>query len=84
MYNPFSPRIRGKPLPSLLSERNEQVHTALRKPIAGFYSLATLRDYEPLVDTMIENLVAKLEPFAQDGSVCDMASWLRWCKSWVP
>ena len=80
MYEPFSPRIGGKPLPSLVSERDEHVHMALRKPVAGFYSLTTLLDYEPLVDSEIQKLVRKLRPFAYDGSVCDMTSWLCWCR----
>ena len=80
MYDPFSPRIKGKPLPSLFTERNERIHSALRKPIASAYNITTVLDHEPLVDTMIEKLLSKLKPFAADSQPCDIGSWLRWCK----
>ena len=79
MYDPFSPRVKGKPLASLLSERDEKVHLALRRPVASAYTLSTLLDYEPLVDTMIEKLLNYLSPYATEGKVCDLNSWLRWC-----
>jgi hypothetical protein len=41
----------GKVLENMSSTRDEDVHSKLRRPVAHAYSLGTLIDYEPLVDS---------------------------------
>ncbi len=83
MYDPFAPRVNGKPVVSWLSVRDPNAHARIKKPIASAYSLSVLKEYEPLVDDMILKFMDRLEDFGknQKAEPCDMAVWLRLCRS---
>lgn len=85
MYDPFAPRVNGKPVISWLSVRDREEHARIKKPIASAYSLSVLREYEPLVDEMIIKFMDRLEESAkmQSTRICDMAIWLRLCRPMV-
>ncbi|KAL9615786.1 MAG: hypothetical protein Q9160_009260 [Pyrenula sp. 1 TL-2023] len=79
MYDAFGPRINGKRAVSWLSARDPQDHTAIKRPIAGAYALSRISGYEPLVDEVISNFVARLnsEFAVEHKRPCDMAAWMR-------
>lgn len=82
-YNPFQLDDNGKGLPrSLLSVQDEKIHAVMRRPIASAYTMSTLVEYEPLVDTVIEDFLRELESryAAGDTTECDIAAWLQYCK----
>ena len=82
MYDPFSPRVNGKPVVSWLSVRDPNAHARIKKPIASAYSISVLKGYEPPVDDMILKFMDRLEDFGknQNAEPCDMAVWLRLCR----
>lgn len=82
MYDPFAPRVNGKPVVSWLSVRDPKAHAEIKKPVARAYSLSELKEYEPLVDDMIVKFMDRLEDFSKDKNPepCDMAVWLRLCR----
>ena len=83
MYDPFAPRINGKPVDSWLSVREPKAHATIKRPIASAYSLTMLTEYESLVDDMIKKFMDRLEDVSrcQEDMECDMAVWLRLCKA---
>ena len=80
MYDPFAPRVNGKPVASWLSVREPKTHARIKKPVASAYSLSGLKEYEPLVDDMIMKFMDRLEESGKGTGTCDMAVWLRLCR----
>jgi hypothetical protein len=64
----------GKVLENMSSTRDEDVHSKLRRPVAHAYSLGTLIDYEPLVDSTSIVFMSQMEDrfvkTFQDGCRC--------------
>ena len=56
---------------------------AIKKPIASAYSFSNVLQYQPLVDQVISKFMNRLheEFICRKDRVCDMALWLRLCKS---
>lgn len=83
MYNIFSPRVNGVPLPSLLSMRDEKEYARQKKKIAHTYSLSSLTEYEPLVDGIILKLMDQFRVRfdKQNNKSCDLGVWIRYCKT---
>lgn len=78
-YAPLQTIINGKRTASLVADTDEVHHAAARKSIASAYSLSTLIEYEPLVDTTTEALFRELDQrFAEHGQVCDLGKWIQY------
>ena len=57
---------------------DEADQSKARRGIAHNYSLSTLVDYEPLVDSTMATFFKQLdERFADTGDVCDFSKWLQ-------
>lgn len=41
--------------------------------------MSTLTEFEVFVDKTIHTMIGRLDEFARDGRVCDMAIWLQYC-----
>lgn len=67
----------GTVLQNVSSTRDETLHRDLRRPVAHAYSLGTLREFEPLVDSTSICFLQQMEKFARSGEVCSLASWLQ-------
>ncbi|KAL4935106.1 hypothetical protein BDV06DRAFT_217668 [Aspergillus oleicola] len=68
----------GTVLDNVSSTRDETKHSALRRPIANAYALATLIEYEPLVDSTSRIFFQQMESrFAKTGEECDLSKWLQ-------
>lgn len=72
----------GKRLPSLFSTTDESFHASLRRAVSNAFSLSTLLQYEPLVDSTTSEFLKQLQlRFAdREGSEgnFDFARWLQY------
>jgi cytochrome P450 len=68
----------GKRLPSLFSTTSEPFHQQLRRSVNSAFSMSSLTQYEPLVDSTTEIFLEQTEKlFAEQGNSCDFAKWLQ-------
>ncbi|KAH7412661.1 cytochrome P450 [Cadophora sp. MPI-SDFR-AT-0126] len=68
----------GHRLPSLFSTTSEPFHAQLRRSVNSAFSMSTLIQYEPFVDSTTElflNQTDKIFASTRDG--CDFARWLQ-------
>ena len=73
---------RGKPIPGIFAAQDEAVHRALKKPVSGSYSMSTLVNFEPYVDTTMRVFCDQLKArFVRDSGdmspPCDFGQWLQ-------
>jgi hypothetical protein len=72
---------RGKILPNLFNSTDERYHAKLRKSVASAYSMSTLVQFEPLVDSTIMTFINALQDRFADKDdalgICDLGEWLH-------
>lgn len=73
----------GQQLDSLFTTQDVAYHSKLRRAISNAYSLSTLVNFEPLVDSTTTIFLEELERrFASDKSsspaICDFGAWLQY------
>ena len=77
-YRVLSFYVKGKAIPGLFATQDRRIHTLLRKPISGIYSMTNLMSYEPMVDSTIHCFFEQLdERFARPSRVCNLDVWLQ-------
>lgn len=65
-------------IPAVFPTRDENLHRALKKPIAPLYSLSHAASLETRVDDVLSVLVAQLDKrFVQTSSELDLDFWSR-------
>ncbi|KIX02848.1 uncharacterized protein Z518_08791 [Rhinocladiella mackenziei CBS 650.93] len=69
--------FKGKFTPSLFTALDENYHALYRKPIANAYSMSTIVEFEPLVDSTSSLLMSRLDQFAASGASLDFGVWLQ-------
>ncbi len=58
---------------------DEAQHAAMKRPVAQAYSLSTLVEYEPFIDSTTAVLLSRLdELYAGTNQVCDLGQWLQY------
>ncbi|KAG9231200.1 cytochrome P450 [Amylocarpus encephaloides] len=68
----------GHRLPSLFSSTSETFHAQLRRCVNSAFSMSTLVQYEPFVDSTTELFLSQTEKiYAQTGDVCNFSRWLQ-------
>ena len=78
-YSVWHNIVNGKRVASMVFTTDEAQHAAMKKPIAASYSLSTVKEFEPLLDSTTAVFLSRLdELFAETGKVCDMGVWLQW------
>lgn len=78
-YEVWQNMVNGKRVASLVFTTDEALHARMKKPIAAAYSLSTLKEFEPLIDSTTAVFLSRLdELFAETGKVCDLSTWLGW------
>ncbi|KAK4555552.1 hypothetical protein LTR86_007305 [Recurvomyces mirabilis] len=77
-YRLFDIKTPGGPASTIFSERSEDVHRVSKRPIAGAYSMATLRELEPMCDDCSAIFMRKMEGFAVGGGAFDLGAWVHW------
>lgn len=68
---------QGQFTPSLFTTLDEGYHAKFKRPIANAYSMSTMIEFEPLVDSTIHLFMSRLDEFASSGSVLDFGKWLQ-------
>lgn len=72
----------GTPLEGLFSTTDEKYHAKFRKAISSAYSMSTLVQFEPLVDSTTAKFLQELsERHADRGNadgICDLGAWLQY------
>ncbi|KAJ5267147.1 hypothetical protein N7478_009955 [Penicillium angulare] len=63
---------------SLFSTRDEQFHREQKRPIANAYSLTSLLELEPAVDSCTEIFRSQLLSFADKKRPIDLGAWLQY------
>ncbi|KAF2160362.1 hypothetical protein M409DRAFT_29211 [Zasmidium cellare ATCC 36951] len=78
-YHVWQNIVNGKRAASLVFTTDEAEHAKMKRPIASAYSLSTLVEFEPLIDSTTAVFLSRLdEVFANTGKVCDLGTWLQW------
>jgi len=68
----------GHRLPSLFSTTDEGFHAQLRRSVNSAFSMSTLVQYEPFVDSTTEIFLSQTDKlYAQTGQSCDFSNWLQ-------
>lgn len=62
----------------LFNTQDNLLHRQMKKPIASIYSMSTLVEFEPYVDTTIEFFLRRLKVQSQTSEPCDLGTWLQW------
>ncbi|KAJ6166878.1 Cytochrome P450 [Penicillium chermesinum] len=68
----------GKPTPTLFTTTDENFHAAIKRPVTSAYSMSTLTEFEPFVDSTIHTFFRRLDEFVTQNKVCDIAVWLQY------
>lgn len=78
-YSVWQNIVNGKRTASLVFTTDEQQHATMKRPIASAYSLSTLVEFEPLIDSTTAVFLDRVDQlFATTGRVCDLGTWLQW------
>lgn len=68
----------GHRLPSLFSSTSESFHAQLRRSVNSAFSMSTLIQYEPFVDSTTELFLSQTDKlYAETGDGCDFSRWLQ-------
>lgn len=82
-YRVWQNIVNGKRTPSLVFTTDEAQHAVMKRPVAQSFSLSTLVEFEPLIDSTTAVFLSRLDDlFASPGKagneVCDLGQWLQW------
>jgi hypothetical protein len=70
--------VNGRRVASMVFTVDEAQHAAMKRPIAQAYSLSTLVEFEPFIDSTTAVLFSRLdELFANSNKICDLGEWLQ-------
>jgi hypothetical protein len=67
----------GRRLQSLFNTIDEKHHAKLRRAVANAFSMSTVVQFEPLVDSTITTFVEAMEERFVDKKTCDFGEWLH-------
>jgi len=68
---------KGAFQPALFEARDENYHVMIRKPIANAYSMSTVIEFEPAVDSTIALFMSKLDQYSHSEVSIDFGVWLH-------
>jgi cytochrome P450 len=78
-YSVFQNIVNGKRTASLVAMTDESQHARTKRLIANAYSLTTLVEFEPLVDSTIQVFLDILSTrFASTRQICDLGLYLQY------
>ncbi|KAE9376326.1 cytochrome P450 [Stipitochalara longipes BDJ] len=75
-YITMSPRYEGEIMDSMFTTRDPARHKALKRPVAGKFSMTSIRTMEPLVNQCSEIFVQAMRDL--EGQKVDLSTWLQW------
>lgn len=69
----------GKSVPTITTVKDRKAHAAFKKPVAPAFAMTSLIKYEPLVDSIIRQLICRLnQQFGTTGESCPIDDWLQY------
>ena len=78
-YSVWQNVVNGQRVASMVFTTHEAQHVAMKKPVAAAYSLSTLKEFEPLIDSTTAVFLSRLdELYAGTSKVCDLGTWLQY------
>lgn len=72
----MSPVYKDKTMDSLFTVRDPDHHKALKRPVAGKFSMTSLLSMEPLVDKC--SLIFAESMRDLEGEIVDLGEWVQW------
>ncbi|KAK0257084.1 hypothetical protein LTS09_007989 [Friedmanniomyces endolithicus] len=75
-YKMFDIKAPGGQVPTVFSVRDENRHRGIKRPIAGAYSMSTMKELEPMNDACSAILLRKLDGMV--GQDIDLGKWVHW------
>lgn len=72
-YTVFLFPFRGGFFPSIFNTTDDQYHGRIKRPIASSYSLSTIIQFEPLIDSTTSLFVKRLDEFAASGKYFNLS-----------
>ncbi|KAK1063221.1 hypothetical protein LTR74_009652 [Friedmanniomyces endolithicus] len=75
-YKMFDIKAPGGQVPTVFSVRDENRHRGIKRPIAGAYSMSTMKELEPMNDACSAILLRKLDGMV--GQDVDLGKWVHW------
>jgi hypothetical protein len=73
----------GRTIPTLVTTKDSQAHSAMKRPIASAFAMSSMVKYEPIMDDVISFFVRRLSEEFVAGSQrksCDIDKWIQYCK----
>ncbi|CAI9627180.1 unnamed protein product [Alternaria burnsii] len=68
----------GKPLENIFNTTRPEFHASIKRPVAHAYSMTSLLQYEPFVDTTSQMFCRRLtEEYVEKTRTCDLGKWLQ-------
>ncbi|KAK5189537.1 hypothetical protein LTR99_001844 [Exophiala xenobiotica] len=67
----------GQFTPSLFTTLDETYHSKYKRPIANAYSMSTMVDFEPLIDSTSALFMSRLDEFVASKDIFDFGQWLQ-------
>ncbi|PMD22339.1 cytochrome P450 [Hyaloscypha hepaticicola] len=74
-YTTMAPFYKDEIMNSLFTTRDPAHHKALKRPVAGKFSMTSIRTMEPLVDECSEIFVESMKDL--EGQSLDLGAWLQ-------
>ncbi|KIX10083.1 uncharacterized protein Z518_01164 [Rhinocladiella mackenziei CBS 650.93] len=68
---------QGQFTPSLFTTLDEGYHAKYKRPIANAYSMSTLVEFEPLIDSTSQLFMSRLDEFVSSQKVFNFGQWLQ-------
>ena len=78
MYDAFKGMYHGQWLENVFATRDPHFHKEVRGSIAQKYSLATLKQMEPLVDQCSNIFIDSMKGLTSTGQPIDLGEWVQW------
>lgn len=74
----------GKSIGGIAAAQDKNLHSNLKRPVAGIFSMSTAVTFEPGVDDTIKYFLKRLdESFMSgpnSGKSCDIDNWVQYCQ----
>ncbi|PWY80340.1 cytochrome P450 [Aspergillus sclerotioniger CBS 115572] len=69
---------KGKSTETLFTTLDEDFHAKIKRPVSAAYSMSTVAEFEPFVDSTILTLFTRLDEFSEKNRAFDIAVWLQY------
>lgn len=76
-YDMFVLPCNGEFTRSLFTTLDEKYHQTYKRPIAGAYSMSTMVEFEPFVDSTTKLFMTRLDEFANSRAELNLGVWLQ-------